>query len=163
MAGSITSLGIGAGIDLESLLSNILQAEQRPLILLEGRKITAQTKISALGQVKSTLSDFQTAVKALATEESFRTVTASSSDDDVFTASASGAAVTSSYDINVTQVATNNRTGTQIIADKTAALGTGSIQITVGTDSFSLDIDSSNNSLEQIRDAINGRSKQYWC
>jgi len=155
MAGSITSLGIGAGIDLESLLSNILQAEQRPLILLEGRKITAQTKISALGQVKSTLSDFQTAVKALATEESFRTVTASSSDDDVFTASASGAAVTSSYDINVTQVATNNRTGTQIIADKTAALGTGSIQITVGTDSFSLDIDSSNNSLEQIRDAIN--------
>ena len=155
MAGSITSLGIGSGIDLESLLSNILQAEQRPLILLEGRKITAQTKISALGQVKSSISDFQTAVKALANEADFRVVSASSSNEDAFTATASSTAVKASYDLSVTQLASNNRTGTQIIADKAAALGTGSIQISVGTEAFTINIDSSNNSLEQIRDAIN--------
>ena len=155
MAGSVTSLGIGAGIDLESLLANIIAAEQRPLVLLEGRKIDAETKISALGQIRSSLSEFQTAVEALSTPESFRTVTATSSDDSVFTASASDATVAGAYDIVVTQLAQRNRLGSQIIADKTAALGTGSIEITVGADAFTLTIDSSNNSLEQIRDAIN--------
>ena len=155
MAGSVTSLGIGAGIDLESLLSNILQAEQQPLVLLEGRKLNAQTKISALGQVKNSLSEFQAAIQALSTTESFRTVAANSSDDSVFTASALDSAVASSYDIEVTQLAQSNRVGSQIIADKSAALGTGSIQITVGTDAFTINIDATNNSLEQIRDAIN--------
>ena len=158
MAGSITSLGVGSGLDLESLVQNLLAAESRPIQLLESRKANLDLRISSFGQVQSALSEFQTAVAALNTSDAFRGVTASSSDDSIFDASAAQSAVTGANVVEVTQLAQNNKFATQSFTNGSETIGTGQLSFTVGSESFTVDITSENNSLEQIRDAINAES-----
>ena len=158
MAGSISSLGVGSGLDLESLVQNLIAAESRPIQLLQTRQANLDVKISAFGQLQGSLSSFQSSVSALATSDAFRGVTASSSDDSVFTASGDQAAVTGSNDIEVTQIAQNNKLGSQSFISGSEVIGTGQITFTVGADSFNVDITSETNTLEQIRDAINAEN-----
>jgi flagellar hook-associated protein 2 len=158
MAGSITSLGVGSGIDLEALVNNLLAAEARPIQLLQVRQGNLDAKISAFGQLQGSLSSFQEAVSALSTSESFREVTASSSDDSVFTATGAQSAVNGSNVIEVTQLAQNSKFGTQSFPSGSEVLGTGQLAFTVGSENFTVDITAENNTLEQIRDAINASS-----
>ena len=158
MAGSITSLGVGSGIDLEALVNNLLAAEARPIQLLQVRQGNLDVKISAFGQLQGSLSSFQTAVSALSLSDAFREVTASSSDDSVFTASASQSAVTGSNVVEVTQLAQNSKFATQSFTDGEEVVGTGQLAFTVGSENFSIDITTENNTLEQIREAINADS-----
>ncbi len=155
MAGSITSLGVGSGLDLESLVQNLVAAESRPIQLLESRKANIDLKISGFGAVQSALSEFQTAVNALNNSDAFRGVSAASSDDGVSTASALQSAVTGSNVVQVTQLAQNNKLGSQSFTDESEVIGTGQLSFTVGSESFTLDITTENNTLAQIRDAIN--------
>ena len=158
MAGSITSLGVGSGLDLEALVQNLLAAESRPIQLLESRKANIDLKISGFGQVRSALSEFQSAVSALNTAEAFRGILASSSDDSVFTASASQSAVPGSNTVVVTQLAQNNKQATQSFISDSEVIGTGQLSFTVGGDSFNVDITAETNTLAQIRDAINAEN-----
>ncbi|MFK8027949.1 MAG: flagellar filament capping protein FliD [Gammaproteobacteria bacterium] len=158
MAGSISSLGVGSGLDLESLVQNLIAAESRPIQLLQTRQANLDVKISAFGQLQGSLSSFQSSVSALATSDAFRGVAASSSDDSVFTASGDQAAVTGSNDVEVTQIAQNNKLGSQSFISGSEVIGTGQITFTVGADTFNVDITSETNTLEQIRDAINAEN-----
>ena len=158
MAGSITSLGVGSGLDLESLVQNLLAAESRPIQLLESRKANIDLKISGFGQVQSALSEFQSAVSALNSSDAFRGVTGSSSDDSVTTATAAQAAVTGSNIVQVTQLAQNNKFGSQSFTNDSEVIGTGQLSFTVGSETFNVNITTENNTLAQIRDAINADS-----
>ena len=158
MAGSITSLGVGSGLDLEALVQNLLAAESRPIQLLESRKASIDLRISGFGQVQSALSEFQTAVSALNTPDAFRGISASSSDDSVFTTSAAQSAVTGSNVVQVTQLAQNNKFGSQSFIGEDEVIGTGQLSFTVGDETFNVDITTENNTLAQIRDAINAEN-----
>lgn len=158
MAGSITSLGVGSGLDLEALVQNLIAAESRPIQLLESRKANIDLKISGYGQVQSALSEFQAAVTALNTAEAFRGISATSSDDSVLTASAGQSAVPGTNDIVVTQLAQNNKQATQSFISESEVIGTGQLSFTVGSESFTVDITSENNTLAAIRDAINAEN-----
>ena len=158
MAGSITSLGVGSGLDLESLVQNLIAAESRPIQLLESRKANIDLKISGYGQVQSALSEFQAAVTALNTAEAFRGVSVTSSDESVLTASAGQSAVPGNNDIVVTQLAQNNKQATQSFVSESEVIGTGQLSFTVGSENFTIDITSENNTLAGIRDAINADS-----
>ncbi|MED5459539.1 MAG: flagellar cap protein FliD N-terminal domain-containing protein, partial [Pseudomonadota bacterium] len=58
---SISSLGIGSGLDLNGLLDQLQEAERGKLEPIERQLETQQTKISAYGQLKTALSAFQDA------------------------------------------------------------------------------------------------------
>jgi len=60
---TITSLGVGAGMDLEGLVQSLMQIERRPLTALENQSKSYSAKISALGALSSKLSALQTAAK----------------------------------------------------------------------------------------------------
>ncbi len=158
MAGSITSLGVGSGLDLESLVQNLVSAEARPIQLLESRKVNLDLKISGFGQIQSALSAFQASVSALNTPAAFRGVSASSSDDSIFTTAASQSAVTGSNTVEVTQLAQNNKLGSQSFTGEEEVIGTGELSFTVAGETFTVAITSENNTLAQIRDAINAES-----
>ena len=158
MAASITSLGVGSGLDLESLVQNLIAAESRPIQLLQSRQANLDVKISAFGQLQGSLSSFQTAVSALETSDAFRGITASSSDDSVFTASGDQAAVTGANVVEVTQIAQNNKLASQNFISGSEVIGEGQISFTVGAESFNVDITTETNTLELIRDAINAEN-----
>jgi len=63
---SIQSLGVGSGLDLESLVRQLLASERGPKEQrLDAREKNLDQEISALGRVKSKLSEFEDEMKAL--------------------------------------------------------------------------------------------------
>ena len=152
----ITASGIGSGLDIESLVTQLVAAEGQPAALrLSTREAGLQADLSAIGTLKSSLSSFQSAVSGLQSANNFLQKTASSSDSGRLTISANSSAVANRYQIEVTQLAEAERVRSIDFTDSSAVLGTGTLALSVGSDSFSLTIDNNNNTLAGIRDAIN--------
>ena len=155
MAGSITSLGIGSGIDIESIVNQLVAVERRPIQFLEAQQAEIDIQISALGLVKDSVATFQSALSDLNVASGFRSFYVKSSDDEVLTATADEGSVPISSDIEVLALAQRNKLASSAFASGSSVVGTGLLDISVGTDSFSISIDANNNTLEGIRDAIN--------
>ena len=152
---SISSLGIGSGLDLNSLLDQLESAERQQLTPIVQQQKSYQAKISAFGRLENALTSFQEAAAKLADAESFRAVKTDISSESL-TVSADEEAVVGSYDIEVTQMARRYSIASAGLVDKTEALGAGSVDFTLGNgENFSVTVDESDSSLEDIRDAIN--------
>lgn len=166
---TITALGTGSGLDLESIISKFMQVESIPLQTIATQKSAYQSKISAYGSVKSALTAFQTSVSALSSASKFNAQTATSSDTSILTATTDGSATVSSFDITVSQLAKSQKIASSGVASSETVIGTGTMTISYGTynstantftanadkDDLTITIDSSNNTLEGVRDAIN--------
>ncbi len=153
---AITAAGVGSGIDIESIVSQLMSLERQPLIALQRRESDTRAQISAFGSLKSAISDFQTAMKDLSTLDAFRVFQSESSDEDVMTASAGSEAASGIYNLDVTRLAQNHKMGSDQFA-KTATFGGGggdALTLTVGTNSATIDL-STASTLEQVRDAVN--------
>ena len=148
--------GIGSGLDINGLVSQLVAAEAEPTnARLNTQEIDLGSELSAFGTLKSALSAFQTSVTRLEDESAFQVFTANSSDEDVFTASADKTAVAGSYNIEVIQLAQAEKLRSKNYSASTDIVGTGTLDISLGAETFQLTIDSSNSTLEGIRDAIN--------
>lgn len=166
---AISSPGVGSNLDVNSIVSDLMKAEQRPLALVNQQKSNYQTKISAYGSLKGALSTFQDAVEKLSSASKFNTQKAESADAAVFTATSSGMAVEGNYAIKVNQLATSQKLMMAGDSNIYSEIGTGKLTISFGsydaqTNTFSanaeqktttIDITSANNTLAGIRDAIN--------
>ena len=155
MAGSITSLGIGSGIDIESIVNQLVAVERRPIQFLETRQAELDIQISALGLVQDSVSSFQSTISALQLSTGFRNFSVTSSDDQVLTAEAGEGSVPISSDIDVLTLAQRNKLASSAFGSGESVVGSGLLNITVGAASFSVSIDDNNNTLAGIRNAIN--------
>jgi len=159
---AITATGLGSGLDIESIVRGLMSLERRPLDVLSKRQSEIESKISAFGQLKSAVSKFQTAMSPLQSLSKFQVFSATSSNEDTFTATGNSSAVAASYSIEFLtanadhQLAQAHKMNSASFTDATFSTGAaGTMQIDVGTNSFTIDIDGSNDTLEGIRDAIN--------
>jgi len=155
MAGSITSLGIGSGIDIESIVNQLVAVERRPIQFLETRQTEIDIQISALGAVRDTVSNFQTSISDLKLSTGFRSFSVTSSDDAVITASVGEGSVPISSDIEVLTLAQKSKLASSAFTNGDSIVGNGQLDISVGVDTFSISINDNNNTLIGIRDAIN--------
>src|SRR5438067_5652200 len=106
----ITATGIGSGLDINSLVSQLMVAESQPLTQMQAKGSSYQSKLSAFGTLKSAISSFQTAVKSVS-GTSLAALTATSTDETVLKASAvaGGGASAGSYAIEVQKLATQDK------------------------------------------------------
>lgn len=153
---TITSLGVGSGLDLDSILESLEDSKETSLLdPITAQEDSVEAEISAYGTLTSALTTLQSAVEALADESLFESLTTTLSGSGV-TAATTSEAEAGTYTLEVTQLAQAQSLTTDGIADKTSALGTGTLTLQVGTEeAVSITLDSSNNTLEGIRDAIN--------
>lgn len=183
MAG-ISSLGAGSGLDLAGILKSLMSVEQQPLINLQRKEISYQARISALGSLKGTLSALQTAAAGLmpapgkTAVEKYSSFSASVTNTDVASATASSGSVAGSYALEVTELAQSQRlvTGTSGIppaspySNAAAGIAQGTLKIELGdlsdgtysadgTKTLEIEINASNNTLGGLRDAINAAGK----
>ena len=175
---AITSSGIGSGLDIETLVTQLVTAERSPA---ESRLVKASAKyqgqVSAFGALKGALSGFQSALGSLQSLSTFSGRDVTSSDSDVLTASANSTAVVGSYAIEVSSLAKAHSLASASYSSTTDVVGEGTLSFRFGTtdytgptpgpesyDSFTLNgdkaaasitIDSTNNTLAGIRDAVN--------
>ena len=154
---SISSPGISSGLDVNGIISKLMELERIPLTKLNMRETDYQAKVSAYGTIKSTLSSLRTAANALQNTATFTSNTASVSDSTVLSASASTTAAAGTYNISVTQLAKFHtvRSNTAYAATSdTFNSGTLAIKIHGGA-AVNVTIDNTNNTLAGIRQAIN--------
>jgi flagellar hook-associated protein 2 len=168
MAG-LSSPGIGSGLDINGLITKLMDAEKAPLVALDKKEADYQAKLTAYGTLKGAFAGFQTAARGLSSSSKFGTAKASTADATVLAANASSIAKPGSYSIEVSKLAQSHKIASGTFADPTTSVGTGTLTIDFGTytsvgNSFavnadktsnSITIDSTNNSLSGIRDAIN--------
>lgn len=171
---AISSAGVGSGIDIRSLVSQLMEAERMPVKLLDKKEAGLQAKISTLGTIKGALSAFGSAAAALSTPAQLSPLKASVADASLFGAAATPDAAPGSYDVEVKQLASTHKLLSGGFASTSTAVGTVGATLTFnfgsyvddgagGTDftatagkaSKTITLDASNNSLSGLRDAIN--------
>ncbi len=155
----LSAAGIGSGLDVDSIVSQLMALERRPLDLLQQKKDDIDTRISAYGNLKSALSTFQDAMQNLSTPSALKIFTTTSGNDDVFTASAINTAAASNFGIEVVRLAERHKFASAEHLD-TATFGGGggdALTIQVGSDPLdTLTVDlSTPKTLGDIKDAIN--------
>lgn len=153
---ALSAPGIGSNLDVSSIVSQLMAVEQRPLALLDKREASFQARLSAYGTLKGALSAFQGAMQGLKSLAKFQAYTATAGDPTVLSATANSSAVAGSYTVAVSALAQAHVIQSGGLASDTAASSTGTLQIRVGAGALAtVTIDSSNNSLRGLRDAIN--------
>jgi len=152
--GSLSSPGIGSGLNVNQLVSQLVAAERTPQeSRIARQEADARGDLAAFGQIRATLSALQTAANGLngaggSVGRSTRVQTGAG-----FTASASAGAALGRYAIEVVALATAQKRQSAAFADD-AALGTGTLTLGVGSDTFNVTL-ASGMTLAQLRDAIN--------
>ncbi len=162
---SISSLGVGSGLDLQALVDGLIAGEQqRKFTGLNRREAIANERISAFGLLKSSVSLFNDSLLSLGNVSTFQGRNAASSDADSFSVSAAGNAATGSYSVEVVATGQAQRlTGGSFvdvtntaIASADTAIGGGTLTIQQGGQpSFAVTINSATSSLNEIVAAIN--------
>ncbi len=153
---TLQSPGLATGLDVNTIVSQLMALEQRPLVRLAEREAEYQAEISALGSLKSTLSQLQSAVGILQETTTFQATKASSSDSDVLSASTNEDTAVSSFSVVVDGLAQRHKLGsTEFNATDTfGGSASDGFTVAVGTENFSVDL-STARTLDEIRDAIN--------
>ena len=162
---AITASGIGSGIDIHGLVAQLVDSERaRPEQLLDDRASTLNSQISALGQLKSSISTFQKSLATLTDPAAFIIYSGSSSNESVATLSTDDSAQPGTFNINVTQIAKAHKSSSTLMANANAfEVGTGDLTIeNANGDSFTLTFaGGGDNTLNAMRDAINDASDNF--
>ena len=157
----IASPGIGSGLDINSLVSQLVAAEGQPKSArLAQLEVSTQAKISAFGLLKSSASDLAASIDGLKALNTFDGRSAQSGDLTVFTASASSTAAVAGYSIEVTSLAGSQKLVSGGFAATTDTVGSGVLTIGSGTKQASITITAGTDTLADVRDAINLASEQ---
>ncbi|MDR1995087.1 flagellar filament capping protein FliD [Azonexus sp.] len=155
MAGTISSLGVGSGIDSNSIVAKLMALEQIPLKMLQARESAFNAKLSIFGQLKSSLSALQTAAKALSDPSKLGGLAATVGNKDILSAKVDFFASAGTYSVNVISLATAQRRYSETAYTGGTQFGSGTLTFTVGGEERQVAI-GDGASLNDIRAAING-------
>jgi flagellar hook-associated protein 2 len=130
---TISSPGVGTnGLDVKSIISQLVALEKRPLDTLKLQAATVNTKISAFGQIKSLVSTLQDAASKLTSVTGWNGVTTTSSDSKYVSASAAGGTLPTSFNVEVQSMAKAQATASAALLPVGGALGAGTLRLELG-------------------------------
>lgn len=121
----ISSPGIGSNLDVNGIVSQLMQVESQPLQLLQKKEASYQAKLTAFGTLSGAVGAFQGALSGLTSASKFQGFSASTGDPGVLTASANNKAITGSYNVNVSQLAQAQVLMSSGVVNTAASIGTG--------------------------------------
>jgi flagellar hook-associated protein 2 len=160
--------GLVSGIDTASLINSLMTLERRPRDLLASRRTTIASQQSLMQDFKSKITALRDAARAIdnrtsdlgaaAASEELLAFKATSSDDDIVTATASGTSNAGTYSVRVEQLARVGREFSRGFASDTSIIANSGETMTIdygGTADITLTIGASGSSLRNLRDAIN--------
>lgn len=155
MVGIISS-GIGSGLDIQGLVQQLVEAEASlPSQRFAIREAQFQSRLSAYGSLRSALDTFKNSLTRLNEAETLSAKTIATSNEEAATVTVDETAVPAIYTVDIVRQASFARLTSGAFANADATIGTGTLTLSLGSDSFDVAIDAENNSLAGIRDAIN--------
>src|SRR3954470_19941984 len=104
---TVTSTGVGSGLDVNTIVSSLMSVEKQPLNNLQTQAATIQTRISAFGNLQSQIAALGDVATRLSTATNWTPMQADSNDSTSVTATATSAATVGSHAIEVQQLASS--------------------------------------------------------
>ncbi|WP_431150851.1 flagellar filament capping protein FliD [Acidovorax facilis] len=130
---TISSPGVGTnGLDVKSIISQLVTLEKRPLDTLKLQAATVNTKISAFGQIKSLVSTLQDAAGKLTSVTGWNGVATTSSDSKFVSATAVGGTLPTTFSVEVQSLAKAQATASAALLPVGGALGSGTLRLELG-------------------------------
>jgi flagellar hook-associated protein 2 len=139
---SPTSAVGNATIDVATIVSSLMTAEQRPLDAINKKIASKELVISELGVVKTKVASLLGALKTFEDPNTYINTSVQSDNPAVLNATASNSAQVGSYVVSVDQVAKATLYNIAGFSSASATLNTNSsagFQLTVGTTTYSTD------------------------
>ena len=161
---AISSVGIGSGLDVESIITQMIALEKQPIKTLEAKATVIESKISTYGEIKSLTDTLNAAVRDLTLDRTWNTVKISSASSSVANATMTGSAQAGSYNVHVDQLAQSQTSVSAKFGAKETMETAGVIRVKIGNPalaesmkSFELDV-SAADTLESLVNKINGHA-----
>ncbi|BBN81084.1 flagellar hook-associated protein 2 [Pseudoalteromonas sp. A25] len=160
---SITSAGVGSGLDLEAIISATLDAENAPKVArFDKKESTLKVQLTALGQIKSDLSTFESSLDILKDISNFnkrKTSVTQPAGGDIISVTSQSTATEGSFNVAVKQLAQGSRA---VQSDASAYTATtdvvtasgGTLSFAAGGKTFDITL-AAGATLADLRTAIN--------
>lgn len=130
---TITSAGIGSGLDVNSIVTQLLAIERQPLVALERQETQLTTRLSEFGKLQSMVSAMRDKASSLSSSTLWGQTTGTSADGAVTVTTASGAAI-GAYAVQVQQLAAVQTVSSRRFTDADPAVfGPGTLTIELGS------------------------------
>jgi flagellar hook-associated protein 2 len=152
----VTSTGIGSGLNISAIVSSLTSAfgaGQQNQLNTQSAALDAQ--VSAFGTFTSSVDALQSALAGIDSATTLAGFDATVGDASIASATAAAGAVAGTYSLTVQNLATSQTLTSGPVASASNAIGTGTLNISVGSASTAINIDSSNDTLQGIANAIN--------
>lgn len=157
MAG-ISSLGVGSGVLTSDLVDQLVAAERRPTeVRLDQKTERTEALISAYGMLRSAVTELRLPMRQLGSADAMKSFSATSSGGNVDVSVDASKAARGSYSVEVVALAEAQAlASTETFADRDAtSVGQGTMTLQVGDKTTEITIDSSNDTLQGLANAIN--------
>lgn len=155
---SISSLGIGSGVLTSDLVDQLVAAERRPTeVRLDQRTERTEALISAYGKLRSAVTELRLPMRQLGSADAMKSFSATSSGSNIDVSVDASKAARGSYSVDVVGLAESQAlASTETFADRDAtSIGRGTMTLQVGDKTTNITIDSSNDTLQGLANAIN--------
>lgn len=166
----ITSAGVGSGLDLESIISASVAAENTPKMnAFADKEESIQVELSSLGEVKSAMSKLQDTIEKLADLDNFNKRIANikqptSDDGDLISVTPTSDITPGNFNIEVVELAQGSRAISNASlfssTDDVVSASGGTLSFAAGDKSFDLTLDAGA-TLADLRDAINNSDDNF--
>ena len=153
---SIASTGIGSGLDVATLVQQLVAADRAPTAnRIDAVERKTKAEISAFGTLRNAFDSLRTAIGKLSSGDTVDARKASVQAEAGFTATASAKAAIGTYNVEVLARASAHKLASKAYATADTAVGTGHLTLVSGETTLEVDIDAAHATLKGVRDAIN--------
>jgi flagellar hook-associated protein 2 len=155
---NISSLGLGSGVLNSDLVDQLVQAERAPTEnRLTQKTEQTQALLSAYGKLRSAVTELRLPMRQLSAPDNLKAFSANSSNEGIGVSVDSTKASRGTYSVEVTSLAGAQALASRdVFADRDAtSVGQGTLTLNVGDKTTNLAIDSSNDTLQGLANAIN--------
>lgn len=154
-----TTASQGAGIDVSSIVDQIIFAEQAPERIWQQQQIALAAQTSSLNSLSSGVNALKAKVQALSDlSGAFAAQVATSSQPDLVTVSAQSNAAAGVHTLIINHLATVSSYYTEPVASSSTTLAHGTFTLASGEGTSLITIDASNDTLDKLSAYINANN-----
>jgi len=156
-AAPFTVSGLISGLNTSAIIQGLMAVDQQKITNLDQQKQTVTAQQAAFDGIEAKVLALQGTLSPLTSSQSsvFAARTATSSDSNIVTAAASSSAVNGVYNLHVNSLATASQIASQGFDSASSAISQGNLQLKIGAVTTTVTVDSTDNTLQGLADAIN--------
>jgi len=148
--------GLASGLDTGAIIDAILAVEGRPLRVLEGRKDEERNKLSLLGTFEGLVNKLRSKAHDLQRAGEFFAHKLTLGQEGIASITLNGNAQVGAHELSVTSLAAADRYAFSGVADSdTTGLGAGTVGFSYAGNTYSVNVISGSDTLDDIAAAIN--------